>query len=156
MPIDDVAKRIPSVIVSLPSKPASFGQEYTFPEGIENLPSMILGGWLLKLAAWRGYVIRLLSKIEMDEKVLEEFLQTKIAVQIAKGTEKKITKDQALGRVVLEKEGSELRSELIAKSAQVVSLKRVLEIYTTQFEAISREISRRGIESRLIQQGVQE
>ena len=90
MSIEDINKRIQPVAVSLPSKPASFGGEYQFPESIEDLPSMILGGWLLKLAAWRGYVIRLLSKIEMEEKILEEYLATKVAVQVAKGTEKKV------------------------------------------------------------------
>jgi hypothetical protein len=156
MPLDDITKRIPTITASLPGRPVSFGKEYQFPDGVENLPSFELGGWLLKFAAWRGYIIRVLSQAEMEEKVLEEFIATKVAVQVSKGTDKKITKDQALGKVIGEIGGAELRSDLIAKQAQVVSLKRILEIYTVQFEAISREISRRGIESRLVQQGVAE
>jgi len=154
MSVDDVKKRIPSTIVSMPYKPSSFGKEYSFPESVSDLPSLEIGGWLLKMAAWRGYVLRLLAQVELDEKILEEFLNTKIAVEIAKEKDKRMTKDQALGKVVLTNEGETLRTDLIAKQAQVVNLKRVLEIYTTQFEAISREISRRGIESQLVKQGV--
>jgi hypothetical protein len=155
MAVDDIIKNIPKIKMSLPVQPSSFGQEYQFPEDVADLPSITLGGWLLKLAGWRGYVIRLLSEAEMEEVVMEEFLNTKIAIEIAKGTEKKITKDQALGKVVATPEGASVKMRLITKSGQVISLKRVLEIYTTQFEAVSREISRRGIESRIVSQGGQ-
>jgi hypothetical protein len=140
---------------SMPFKPASFGTEYEFPEEVSKLPSITLGSWLVKMAAWRGYTLRMLAGAEMEEKVMEEYLASKIALKMAT-SEVKLTKDLALGHVLLDQENAKLRLDYITKEAQVVALKRILEIYTSQFDAISREISRRGIESRIIQQGVSE
>jgi hypothetical protein len=79
-----------------------------------------------------------------------------LTIRNTKPSEVKLTKDLALGHVLLDQENAKLRLDYITKEAQVVALKRILEIYTSQFDAISREISRRGIESRIIQQGVSE
>lgn len=141
---------------SLPSRPKSFGKEYDFPEDISGVQSMHLGNWLLKLAAWRGYTIRLLAKTEMEFTIMDDAFNAKVTKQLAQITEKRITKEQAVGKVLADPESTQLKVKLIEKHGQLVSMKRLLEIYTTQFEAISREISRRGIESRLVQQGVSE
>ena len=141
---------------SLPSKPASFGSEYEFPDDMDHVQSLTLGSWLMKLAAWRGYTLRLLASAEMELTIMEDVLASKVSKEIAANLPVKVTKDQALGTVIKQPENATIKSDLILKQGQVVALKRILEIYTTQFEAISREISRRSIESRLIHQGVSE
>lgn len=141
---------------SLPSRPKSFGSEYEFPDNMDNLSSIILGSWLMKLAAWRGYTLRLLASAEMETTIIEDVIASKVSTEIAAALPLKLTKDQAIGSVLKRSENATIKSELIVKQGHVVALKRILEIYTTQFEAISREISRRSIESRLIHQGVNE
>jgi len=140
----------------LPMRPKSFGKEYEFPEEVGNIPSLHLGNWLLKLAAWRGYTIRLLSQVEMEFTIMDDTFNAKVTKQLAMISDKRITKDQAVGKVLAEADDAQLKVKVIEKHGQLVSLKRLLEIYTIQFEAVSREISRRGIESKLVQQGVNE
>lgn len=135
----------------LPMKPKSFGKEYDFPEDIGNIPSMQLGNWLLKLAAWRGYTVRLLAQVEMEHTILDETFNAKVTKQLAGASEKRVTKDQAVGKVLADLEDSQLKAKVIEKHGQLVGLKRILEIYTVQFEAVSREISRRGIEAKVMQ-----
>ena len=140
----------------LPLKPKSFGKEYEFPEEVSNIPSLQLGNWLLKLAAWRGYTIRIVARIEMEYTIMDETFNAKVTKQLAQTSDKRITKEQAVGKVLSDPEDTKLKVKVIEKHGQLVALKRILEIYTTQFEAISREISRRGIESRAMQQGTHE
>jgi hypothetical protein len=138
----------------LPQKPKTFGKEYEFPEDLTMITSMTLGNWLLKLSAWRGYTIRLLAKAEMEFTIMDDTFNAKVTKQLAAISEKRLTKEQAVGKVLGDEKDAKLKVRVIEKHGQLVMLKRLLEIYTTQFEAISREISRRGIEARLVQQGV--
>ena len=139
---------------SLPKKPATFGQEYEFPEEISYIDSIELGKWLFKMAAWKGYVLRLLSFAEMELSILDDSYDTFIAKKIAISNKegKKITKDLALGQAISEDIAfRDLRIRFIEKKGEVNAIKRLVELYSMQFDAISREISRRGQEIKLIQ-----
>lgn len=142
---------------SLPSKPKTFGKEYYFPEDIDKLLSHELGSWMFKLAAWKGYSLRCLANLEIEKSWLKSKHDNRIARRIAKDSidNKKITKDHAIGALILEdEEFKKIRENLIIKESEVESLKQIVEIYTMQIEVISREISRRTLDMKLMQSGI--
>jgi len=141
---------------SLPAKPKTFGQEYFFPEDISKVLLQELGTLMFKLAAWKGYSLRLLATLDIEKSWLENKHNNKIAKQIAQTTnEKRITKDNALGQLILnDEEFRKLKEQLIIKEAEVSSLREVVEIYSMQIEVCSREVSRRSLDLQLKQRGI--
>jgi hypothetical protein len=142
---------------SLPQKPKSFGEEYHFPETIEMVSSVELGSWMFKLAAWKGYALRMLANAEIERTFLRGKNENKLAQKIAENSEgnKKMTKDHALGVLIKEDvDFKDARGRLIKKEAEVDSIKQIIEIYAMQIEVVSREISRRALDVKLIQKGI--
>jgi len=140
---------------SFPKKPITFGEEYIFPEDITNLLSPDLGTWMFKLAAWKGYALRLLSKIEIEESIIEDTYSSAISTNMVKiNSDKKLNKDLMIG-LVLESNPKlkQLKIVLIEKAAEVTSLKRLVEMYSLQLEIVSREITRRSLDLQLMQRG---
>lgn len=140
-----------------PKKPKDFGFEYEFPNDFSALSSDELAHWLSQLAEWEGYAMRLLAESEVQLNILEESFECIIAKQTVDSSEeagKKVTKDYVLG-VVLKIEGySNIKKRIISKKSEVLSLKRLVDLYSLQFSAISREISRRSMEVKSIQKGL--
>ena len=133
--------------LSMPSMPKSFANEYEFPDTIENISSEVLGNWMMKLASWKAYTIKLLAEADIERIIIDENFDSAVAKQLAvvDRAGKKVTKETVIGSLLSELEGfKDLKIKLIEKKAECETLKRVIEIYTTQSEAISREISRRG------------
>ena len=144
---------------SLPSKPKTFGEEYYFPETIETISSADLGSWMFRLAAWKGYALRMFSNVENDRIFLKGKHDNKLAQKIAQNSDdkKRITKDHALGMLIKEdEEFKDVRGRLIRKEAELESLRQVIEIYSMQIEVVSREISRRALDIKMIQKGISE
>ncbi len=143
-------------LLSSPAIPKSFGQEYQFPE-ISNISSQELGDWLMKLSAWKGYALKLLSKSEVERIILDESYDAgiaKCAAEIDKNG-KKVTKDVIVGNAITKVDGfREIKIKLIEKKAEVEGLKRIIDIYSAQLDALSRELSRRGQDIKTIGQGL--
>lgn len=142
---------------SLPSKPRTFGSDYYFPEEIDKISSPDLGNWMFKLAAWKGYALKLLAMAEIERSWQKSKHDNKIAKRVAQDSidNKRVTKEYALGQLILtDQEFRTVREQLINKEAEVGGLKQVVEIYTVQLEIISREISRRSLELKLMQSGI--
>ncbi len=143
--------------LSLPSKPKSFGSEYEFPEDIEKVSSPELGTLMFKLAAWKGYLLRILAVSEIERSWFKTKIEGNIAKKIAKESSenKKITKDHALGQLLLDDEiFRKTKEQFLYKDSEIESLKNILEIYTMQIEVVSREISRRTLDLKMIQSGI--
>jgi len=140
---------------SLPQKPKTFGEEYLFPEDTSNITSVELGNWLFKLASWKGYALRLIAIAEMEKSVLEDIFNTSLARRIGElDRGDRSTKELALGKIIgKDGEMRKKKAKLIEKDAEVTSLRRLVEIYSFQFDAISREITRRNSENRIMQGG---
>ena len=142
---------------SLPSRPQSFGEAYSFPEDVSKVSSTDLGTWMFKLAAWKGYALKMYALSEIDRAWLKGEHDSKIARRIAKGSLEglKVTKDQALGELILgDEEFNGVRNKLIDKDAGLDALKQVVEIYTMQIDVVSREISRRSLDLKTMQLGI--
>lgn len=144
-------------VFSLPTKPKTFGQEYEFPDDISNILSQDLGKWLFKLAAWKGYVLKLLSMAEMEFSILDDTCDVTVARRLSSLAKEgnKATKDIALGSEIMDSEQFKaLKVSLIEKKGEVASLRRLVELYTMQLETVSRDISRRGQDIKLAQIGI--
>jgi hypothetical protein len=144
---------------SLPLKPKSFGSEYQFPEEVSNLSSIELGNWMFKLAAWKGYTLRLLAFYEIERSWLKSQHDNRVAKKIAQESDsnKKITKDHALGLLIVSGEDfRQIKEKLIIKESALEGLRQILEIYSMQIEILSREISRRSLDLKLTQRGISE
>jgi hypothetical protein len=160
--VDDDTLEIRTILsqLSVPSKPISFGKEYMFPEELDKLSSPELGNWLSKLAAWEGYSMRLLTRSEIELTILEENFDIMFSKATAQEYDKSIgskspTKDFILGRLLTTNaEASQIRDKLIKKKCETSAIKRVVEGYSIQLQAISREISRRALEIKSLQKGI--
>lgn len=153
--IEEARKKLSTF--SLPAKPKSFGEEYFFPEEVGKVSSSDLGSWMFKLAAWKGYAIKMMADVEIDRAGLKAKHDNRLARRIAEGSiEKlKVTKDQALGQLIIDdEEFRNVRERYIIKEAEVESLKQVVEIYSFQVDVISREISRRSLDVKMKQLGI--
>jgi len=156
--IDSGMEKIESKLssYSLPNKPTTFGKDYDFPEDINKLTSQELGKWMFKLAAWKGYALRMASVTESEASLVEDaynVLLAKAASEVI--LEKRINKELLSGRALASNPDlQKLKVRFMETAAEVISLKRVLEIYTMEIEIISREITRRDIESRNYTKGV--
>jgi hypothetical protein len=144
---------------SLPSKPKTFGEEYLFPEEVGKVSSVDLGSWMFKLAAWKGYAIKMMADVEIDRAGYKAKYESRLAQKIAQGALEglKTTKDGALGALIIgDSEFKDIRSRLITRETEVESLKQVVEIYSMQIEVVSREISRRALDVKMMQSGIVE
>ena len=155
--IEEARKKLSTF--SLPAKPQTFGEQYVFPECVDKVSSSDLGSWMFKLAAWKGYAIKMMADVEIDRAGLKAKHDNRLAKRIAEGSiEKlKVTKDQALGQLIIEdEEFRNIRERYIIKEVEVESLKQIVEIYSFQVEVISREISRRALDIKMMQRGILE
>ena len=141
---------------SLPKKPKTFGEEYEFPEDVSNLTSEKLGNWMFKIAAWKGYALKKLAAYELELSINEDDYQANMAMSMnAVLTEKKLVKEQLTGKVLTSNpEMLSKNQKLSILKSTVVSLKRLVEMYTMQLDIISRDISRRSIDVKLFQKGI--
>ena len=142
---------------SLPSRPKTFGEEYQFPEDIDKLASPDLGAWMFKLAAWKGYSLRMLAIAEVERSWLKSQHDNRVSKRIAQDSDDKrrITKDHALGQLILsDSDFKQIKEKLIIKDTELEGLRQILEIYTMQIEVISREISRRALDVKLMSRGI--
>jgi len=141
---------------SLPNKPTTFGKDYDFPEDINKLTSQELGKWMFKLASWKGYSLRMASVAESEASLVEDaynVLLSKAASEVI--LEKRINKELLSGRALASNPDlQKLKVRFMETSAEVIALKRVLEIYTMEIEIISREISRRSLDLKIQEKGL--
>ena len=153
--IEEARKKLSTF--SLPAKPQSFGEQYIFPEDVNKVSSNDLGSWMFKLAAWKGYAIKMMADVEIDRAGYKAKHDNRLAKKIAEGSLEglKVTKDSALGSLIIgDEEFKNIREKYIIKETEVESLKQVVEIYSMQIEVVSREISRRALDVKMMQSGI--
>jgi len=138
----------------LPQKSSSYAEEYEFPNDVTDVSFDDLGKWLFRLAGWQGYVLRLLGVSEVEKSIMTDTFNMAVSKGINK-KEKRVSKELAASEMMQENvQLRELKIALIEKDAEVLGLKRVADIYSFQYEAISREITRRAIEQKRTSHGL--
>ena len=132
-----------------PQRPVG-GISYTFPSNADNLSDSQMDDWLLFLGAWRGYMGYQISKLEGTLVILSEGFDLMMSTRVA-GLEaessKRLLKDSLKGQAVLEDEELQnLKIRIIDLTAESKLLKGRLSLYESQFETLSRVVTRRGHE----------
>ena len=126
------------------------GTSYAFPSNADSLSDSQMDDWLLFLGSWRGYIGYQISKLEGKLVILSEgfdlMLSTRIAGLEAESS-KRVLKDSLKGQAVLEDEELQnLKINIIDLTAETKLLKGRLSLYDSQFETLSRVVTRRGHE----------
>jgi len=132
-----------------PERPSS-GESYSFPANADNLSDSQIDSWLAFFGAWRGYMNYEISKVDGELYILEQgyklVLSTKVATLEA-DSPKKLLKDSLEGQAILEDEQLQrLKIRIIEMTGHLKILRGRLSLYDSQFETLSRLITRRGQE----------
>ena len=133
----------------VPERPDG-NHHYTFPINADRLTDVEIDNWLLFLGAWRSYLNYQISRLDGEHSVLSEgydlLLSSKVAV-LEKESEKRLLKDSLKGQALAEDDQlQQLKIRTIELNGELKLLKGRLSLYDSQFETISRVITRRGQE----------
>jgi len=133
----------------IPERPDG-NHHYTFPINADRLTDVETDDWLLFLGAWRSYLNYQISRLDGEHSILSEgydlLLSSKVAV-LEKESEKRLLKDSLKGQALAEDDQlQQLKIRTIELNGQLKLLKGRISLYDSQFETISRVITRRGQE----------
>ena len=133
----------------VPERPEG-NHHYTFPINADRLTDVEIDNWLLFLGVWRSYLNYQISRLDGEHSILSEgydlLLSSKIAV-LEKESEKRLLKDSLKGQALAEDDQlQQLKIRTIELNGELKLLKGRLSLYDSQFETISRVITRRGQE----------
>ena len=133
----------------VPERPDG-NHHYTFPINADRLTDVEIDNWLLFLGAWRSYLNYQISRLDGEHSVLSEgydlLLSSKVAV-LEKESEKRLLKDSLKGQALAEDDQlQQLKIRTIGLNGELKLLKGRLSLYDSQFETISRVVTRRGQE----------
>jgi len=147
----ETSRRIINSYSNLPSPmEPNWGGEFSFPVVADNLTDNELDNWMLRLGAWRGYVASQLSELESRLSIIDSAFELKVGTAMSavelpsdRRTVKEIVRSLA---ITGDEELLEIQGEIFTLKATIKLLRGKLDFYTTQFETISRVVSRRGQE----------
>ena len=133
----------------VPERPEG-NHHYTFPLNADRLTDVEIDNWLLFLGAWRSYLNYQISRLDGEHSVLSEgydlLLSSKVAV-LEQESEKRLLKDSLKGQALAEDDQlQQLKIRTIGLNGELKLLKGRLSLYDSQFETISRVVTRRGQE----------
>ena len=133
----------------VPERPEG-NHSYKFPVDTDNLSDVELEDWLLFLGGWRGYLGYQISRLEGEQSILSEgfdvILSSKIA-SLEKESDKKLLKESLKGLALGEDDKlQDLKLRVIEINGELKILKGRFSLYESQFETISRLVTRRGQE----------
>jgi len=133
----------------VPERPEG-NHHYTFPINADRLTDVEIDNWLLFLGAWRSYLNYQISRLDGEHSVLSEgydlILSSKVAV-LEKESEKRLLKDSLKGQALAEDDQlQQLKIRTIGLNGELKLLKGRLSLYDSQFDTISRVVTRRGQE----------
>ena len=133
----------------VPERPDG-NHHYTFPINADRLTDVEIDNWLLFLGAWRSYLNYQISRLDGEHSVLSEgydlLLSSKVAV-LEQEAETRLLKDSLKGQALAEDDQlQQLKIRTIGLNGELKLLKGRLSLYDSQFETISRVVTRRGQE----------
>jgi len=133
----------------IPERPEG-NHHYTFPINADRLTDVEIDNWLLFLGAWRSYLNYQISRLDGEYSVLSEgydlLLSSKVAV-LEKESEKRLLKDSLKGQALADdNQLQQLKIRTIELNGELKLLKGRLSLYDSQFDTLSRVITRRGQE----------
>jgi len=133
----------------VPERPDG-NHNYTFPINADRLTDVEIDNWLLFLGAWRSYLSYQMARLDGEYSVLSEGYDLLLSAKIAtleQASEKRLLKDSLRGQALAEDEQlQQLKVRTIGLNGELRLLKGRLSLYDSQFETISRVVTRRGQE----------
>jgi len=133
----------------VPERPEG-NHHYTFPINADRLTDVEIDNWLLFLGAWRSFLSYQISRLDGEYSVLAEGYDLLLSAKIAtleKESEKRLLKDSLKGQALAEDDQlQQLKVRTIELNGELKLLKGRLSLYDSQFETISRVVTRRGQE----------
>ena len=137
----------------LPKKPRGTDPEYDVVDDPDSLSSVELGQRMSRFAAWLTYCMRLVGTVESELVLVEAEYKLRVNAAMIDAREALPGRPSAdLVEAYVLRESDELgllykrKLELVAIKAQ---LEPRLRIYDKSWQALSRELTRREIESRV-------
>lgn len=127
-----------------PKRPKGDEEEFTFPTDPERLSSVELGQRMLQLSAWQVYSLRLLGMVEAELNLLEHDV---IVSGLGKRNELGRVNAETVRAAVLD-DDDELRKRWQELETAQLQLETRAKIYERAWTSLSRELSRRELESR--------
>jgi hypothetical protein len=130
-------------------RPKSYGELIEFPESVDGISDQELGNMMLRLTAYRGYGMYLLSTIDVKYAGLKSIYNDELRktireqkMETAKRTQTAVENDAINNSPRLQQ-----MVELVERvKAERDLLDRLVGIYEVQVNALSREVTRRGME----------
>lgn len=146
--------------VPTPKKPVNWEIEYEFPERLD-LPTLDeLGKWLGYFAQWRGYLFTEISIAESKKRTLKkllEYISKEVYIDLVRklvvgkrGADKDLAIEEAKHRIWEDKRILDVSESLEQTESTLIHLLSRVETYSVQYDAISREITRRIEEARAL------
>ena len=133
----------------VPERPEG-NHHYTFPINADRLTDVEIDNWLLFLGAWRSFLSYQISRLDGEYSVLAEGYDLLLSAKIAtleKESEKRLLKDSLKGQALAEDDQlQQLKIRTIGLNGELKLLKGRLSLYDSQFDTISRVVTRRGQE----------
>ena len=133
----------------VPERPEG-DHSYKFPSNADMLSDVQLDDWLLFLGGWRGYLGWQISRVDGEISILSEGFDLMLSAKIAfleKDSDKKLLKESLKGLALSDDEELQnLKLQVIELNGSLKLLKGRFSLYDTQFETISRLVTRRGQE----------
>lgn len=130
----------------LPKKPEGFAGEYEFPTDPTALSGLELAQLMGRLAAWRGYLMRVMGLQEVKLVSFETVYEILLGAAMSKAQgDKREVKEVLKARAINENKNlRRMTQRIIELRAQNHLLKTQDAVYQLQWAALSREQGRRS------------
>ncbi len=137
--------------------PTGFGSAYDFPTNVGPLTSLQLGDLQVKLAGYYTYTLQLLGEQDSALGALRSSYEISLGMQMqalqdgrGTGTGSRVNKDNLRALAISNDDLLRRATEqLIAREATVTRLRAQSAVYSEQLTRLSREQTRREMESRI-------
>ena len=125
-----------------------------FPEDLTAISLEALGQLMGELEAWRGYAASILSNDEIQLDIMRDSFEIglgKILFRLESLSEKKRLKEGLVGYVIANnKVLKKVKTMIIELQAKCQALRKIHDMYVSRIATISREISRRQSEMKIL------
>lgn len=144
--------RIKGLGLPLPRKSKGTDPEFSFPDDPDEMTSTEVGQLMFRFADWFAYATRLLGMVDSELVLVESEYKLKVNMRGIKLREKlgRVSAD-VIESAVLAKDGD--ITEIYKRRLELLAIKTHLEartkIYERGYQAMSRELTRREMGTRL-------
>ena len=131
----------------IPKPPEGMSKAYSFPMDVDGLSDPALGKLMLQLTSWHSYTLVQLGWADAEHSALEAIFEMVVGDRVVKAMKELDKKaDKASLRASVISADENLRTvfkNLVKLEARVRHYQALADLYISQFNGLSRELSRR-------------